>query len=479
MAVSPRPPVVTIMGHVDHGKTSLLDYIRKTKVAAKEVGGITQHIGAYQAGHQGKQITFIDTPGHAAFSKMRSRGAEVTDFVVLVVAANDGVKPQTIESIQHIKQSGVPFVVAVNKIDLPDVNLDVVKAQLAEHEVFVQGYGGSVEFIPLSAKTGQGVDQLLDILLLMAEIEEIKADAEAPVEGIVIESTKDSRRGIVTTVLIKQGTLRDRDDVFTQTAKGRVRRMSDAVGAVIQSAPPGTPVELLGFESIPNVGDVVTTTQERVDSVKAEIEAAKAVDFAALLGESKPTLPIVLKSDTVGTLQAIEQSLSDDVTVIAKGVGAISDSDILLAEASNAQVIGFSVPCPKEVQSFAESHRVRVRTYRIIYELLENLQKQVLKLLEPTIDEKVLGTAEILQTFEIKGDKIAGSKITQGEIKKSDLIHIKRGDEIIGDPKIKSMRTGKDEVEIRRVGDECGIVFTRYTNFQVGDTIVAYTKVDD
>lgn len=477
MAKQSRPPVVAILGHVDHGKTSLLDYIRKAKVAAGEAGGITQHIGAYQAEHNGKKITFIDTPGHAAFSKMRSRGAQATDFVVLVVAANDGVKPQTIESIQHIKAANVPFIVAINKIDLPEASPEMVKAQLTEHEVFVQGYGGGVEVVEVSGKTGKGVDNLLDTLLLMAEVEEISADPEAPLHAVVIESVKDARTGVEATVLIKEGTLRERDELHTLTVKGKVRRMTDAVGRIVKVAEPGMPVEVLGFEDIPMVGEVVTTTPQ--DPIKAAELQRAAFDPSAFLGEQAPKLKLILKSDTVGTLQAITQQLSDEVILISSGVGGVTEGDILQAEATGALIMGFNVPFSKSLKGLADEHGVKVRTYKIIYELLESLQKRILKLIEPTIDEEVIGEAEVLQIFVMKGETIAGSKVTKGEIKKTDLIHLKRDDKIVADPKIKTMRHGKDEIEKVKVGDECGIVFTRFSNLQVGDKIIAYVVKED
>jgi len=476
MAITSRPPVVAILGHVDHGKTSLLDYIRKTKVAAGESGGITQHIGAYQAEHKGQKITFIDTPGHAAFSKMRSRGAQATDFVILVVAANDGVKPQTIESIQHIKDAKVPFVVAINKTDLPDANVELAKSQLTEHEVFVQGYGGDTDFVEVSAKTGKGIDSLLDTILLMAELHEVKADATADFKGIVIESVKDARSGSVVTLLVKDGTLNVRDDVFSPVVTGKVKRMSDALGKEVEHATPGMPVVVLGFEDVPMVGDLITTKRQ----AEVEVEKAKAATFdPSSLFHTTPKLRVILKSDTVGTLQAILQQLSDEVTLISSGVGNITETDIEMAATSKAQVVGFHVQYSKALQKLAQEQEVKVKVYKIIYELLEHLQKQVLKLMEPTIDEEVVGEAEIIQIFEMKGEKIAGSKVTKGEIKRTDLVHIMRADKIVGDPKIKTMRHNKDEIEKVKVGDECGVVFTRYNNLEVGDKIIAYIKKDD
>lgn len=477
MSLQSRPPVVTIMGHVDHGKTSLLDYIRKAKVAAGEAGGITQHIGAYQAEHKGKKITFIDTPGHAAFSKMRSRGAAVTDIVVLVVAADDGVKPQTIESIQHIKASQVPVIVAITKVDLPTASAEMVKAQLTEQDINVTGYGGDIDVVEVSAKTGKGVDDLLETIQVMAELNEIQADPTAPVKAIVIESVRDNKSGPLATVLVKEGTLKTRDTVYTATANGKVKRMTDAQGKIVDSATPSMPVVILGFESVPNVGETVTTTQQEQEKLAAVAPAA--FDMDAFLNQSAPKLNLILKSDTVGTLQALEQQLTDEVRLVSSGVGAITETDLELAETTESQIMGFNVQYSKNLQKIAQEREVRVKVYRIIYELLESLQKQVLKLMEPTIDEEITGEAEIKQIFEMKGEKIAGIKVTKGEIKKTDLVHIKRKDEIVGDPKIKTMQHGKDVIEKVKIGEECGIVFTRYTNFHPGDVVTAYVKKDD
>lgn len=477
MSLQPRPPVVTIMGHVDHGKTSLLDYIRKAKVAAGEAGGITQHVGAYQAEHKGQKITFIDTPGHAAFSKMRSRGAAVTDIVILVVAADDGVKPQTIESIQHIKASNVPVIVAINKIDMPAASPEMVKAQLTEHGINVNGYGGDIDAVEVSAKTGKGVDDLLETILVTAELHELKADPAAPVKAAVIESIRDNKAGSQATVLIKEGTLKTRDMIYTATASGKVKRMIDATGKVVNEATPSMPVVILGFEEVPMVGEMVTTSP----STETAAEATKVDNFSldTLLNQNSPKLNLILRSDTVGTLQALEQQMTEEVRLVSSGVGAITESDIELAETTKSQIMGFNVQFPNSLKKLAEERGVRVKVYKIIYELLESLQKQVLKLMEPTIDEEVVGEATVSQIFDMKGERIAGVKVTKGEIKKTDLIHLKRKDVIVADPKIKTMQHGKDQIEKVKVGEECGIVFTRFANLQAGDVIVAYIKKDD
>jgi translation initiation factor IF-2 len=489
MAAVSRPPVITIMGHVDHGKTSLLDYIRKTSVVAREAGGITQHIGAYQIEFQGKKLTFLDTPGHAAFNKMRERGAKVTDIIVLVVAANDGVKPQTIESIRHIKNSQAALLVAINKVDLPNVYPDMAKAQLAEHGILVQGYGGSVDAIELSAKTGQGVDKLLETLAVMAELQELKADPTAPVEAVVIESTKDVRRGPVATVIVQQGTLKVRQDIYTEEADGRVKFLADENGHQLQTVGPGSPAEIIGFADVPAVGSLVREAGVEYPEHEAEVLEASAfsptsdeafnLELAELLAP-KPKLKLILKADVQGTLEAIVNTLDQDsVELLSSGVGPVVERDIELAHTSGSVIISFHTKLSKQIKELAKLNGVKIKTYDIIYELIEDLQKQMLKLLEPTIDEIVTGEAEILQIFEMKGDRIAGCRVKTGEVKKNDRLHLKRGDEILANPAIKNMMHGKLDVDVTKAKNECGLTFkNKKLDFQVGDMIVAY-KVED
>ena len=483
----PRPPVVTIMGHVDHGKTSLLDYIRNTKVTAREAGGITQHIGAYQATHAGKKITFIDTPGHAAFSKMRARGAAITDIVVLVVAANDGVKPQTIESIRHIKEAQVPFIVAINKIDLPDINIANVKAQLAEHDVVVTDFGGDVEVVEISAKTGQNVDKLLDTILLMAELLELKADSQAPLEAVVIESSKHPNKGPVASVIVKQGKLHLRQDIYTEEAEGRVRALFNDQGERLTEVLPGQPAEIVGFKAVASVGSLVREVGkdykdevEKLNELKANLEfGGQEDDFLALL-EEKPKLKLLIKADVQGTLEAILQNLDEEsVDLIDFGVGPVSEGDVALAESTGATIIAFGVKVPKAILNLAKTTGVRLKTYDVIYALIEDLQKQMLKLLEPTIDEVVTGEAEILKIFEIKGEKIAGVRVKTGEIKKNNLFHLKRGDEIVASPVIKTMKHGKEDIDRIGTKNEGGVTFKNKFDFREGDILVAYKKTDD
>lgn len=488
MALIKRPPVITIMGHVDHGKTSLLDFIRKTRVAAREAGGITQHIGAYQVEFKGEKLTFIDTPGHAAFNKMRQRGSQLTDIVVLVVAADDGVKPQTVESIRHIKEAGVPVVVAINKIDLPNVFPDMAKAQLAENGILVQGYGGDVDTIELSAKTGAGVDDLLETIVAMADLNNYQADPEAPLKAIVIESAKDHQRGSVASVIVQQGTLKVRQDIFTETASGRIKLLSDENGKSLQTVTPGSPAEIIGFEDVPEVGETVCDVNAEYpviaesDTTESEIKAGAFddLDFGALI-EDKPRLKLIIKADVSGTLEAITQTLDTESTeLLSSGVGQLTEGDVDLAQASDALIIVFHVKVSKQLKQYAKDHGVRLKTYDVIYHLIEDLQKQMLKLMDSTIDEVIIGEAEVLQVFEMHGERIAGIRVKTGEIKKHDLLHMKRGDEVLFNPVIKSMMHGKQEIENIKAKNECGLTFkNRKLDFQAGDILIAYKIADE
>jgi translation initiation factor IF-2 len=505
MAKTSRPAIITIMGHVDHGKTTLLDHLRKSNVVAGEAGGITQHIGAYSIKHSGKDITFIDTPGHAAFNKMRERGSKITDIVILVVAANDGVKPQTIESIRHIKNSKVPVVVAINKTDLPDVNLDIAKAGLAEHGLVITDYGGDIEAVEISALKGKGIDKLLETINLIAELQEITADPKAPLEAVVIESSKDAKKGVSATVIVKSGTLSLRQDIFSDVndsgmVDGRVKRLTNANGENLKEVLPGFAAEIIGFKDVPNVGSVVkeigVTYPEVEDSVKdadltAEAEADASIgddsdewgdlDFSQLIeDDGKPQLNLIIKADVEGTLEAIMQTIDPESTkVLTSGVGAITENDIEMAKTSEALIISFHTKVSNKIKKMAKAEGVRIKSYDIIYKLIEDLQKRMLKLIEPTIDEVVVGEAEILQIFEMKGDKIAGSRVKTGEIKKTDLFHLKRGDEIIADPVVKNMMHGKEDITKVKAKSEFGISFrNKKLDFQVGDIIVAY-KIED
>ncbi len=488
MALTPRPPIITIMGHVDHGKTTLLDYLRKSRITAGEAGGITQHIGAYQVEHKGRKLTFIDTPGHAAFKAMRERGAKVTDIVILVVAANDGVKPQTIESIRHIKEAKAPVLVAINKVDLPNVYPDVVKGELTEHDIKVQGFGGETEVVEISALKGTGIDKLLDTLLAMTDLQEITADATAPLQAVVIEGFKDSRRGSVASVIVKQGTLSTRQTVYVDGIEGRVRSLTSDLGQQLTSVGPGQPAEILGLPSVPAVGSVMTdqpptasSTPDTSSSENQTTESDPAVaDYTALFSD-QPKIKLIIKSDVEGTLEAILDHLTDDnVTLIDCGVGEISEADVTLAQSTDATIIAFHTRVPGRIKTLAKQSGVRIKTYDVIYHLIEDFQKQILKLMEPTIDEKVTGEAEILQIFDIRGERIAGVKVKTGEIKKTDLLHLKRSDGIIANPVIKSMLHGKEEISVVKAKNEAGLTFkNKKLDFVVGDVLVAYTLVDE
>lgn len=479
MALQSRPPVVTIMGHVDHGKTSLLDYIRKTRVAAGEAGGITQHIGAYQAEYQGKAITFIDTPGHAAFSKMRSRGAAVTDIVVLVVAADDGVKPQTVESIQHIKKAGVPFVVAMNKMDVENASPEMVKAQLTEQEIYTVGYGGDVEAIPLSARSGQGVDHLLETLVTMGEVLELQADPEAPFQGVVIESSKDPFRGSVATVLVQSGTLRPRDLLYADGVTGKVRSLTDAAGRNVAAAGPALPIEIMGFDDLPAVGATVTSVPGQ--KLQAASPAA-ARPFVFPSEAPTATLRIILKADFSGTLQAIRENLAaDNLEIIAEGVGDVSESDVQLAETTGARIITFQVKAPNAIKKLAERSGVKIKSYRIIYELLEDIQTQLLRLMDPAIAEEELGRAQVLKVFDIRSVRIYGCRVVSGVMRKGDKVHLKQGEAVLVDAVIAGIKTGKQDLDMVETGQECGITLIVKKGYELreGDEIVAFRSLDE
>ena len=468
-----RQPIVAILGHVDHGKTTLLDYIRKAHVADKEAGGITQSIGAYQAEFKGKLLTFIDTPGHAAFSKMRSRGATVADIVVLVVAADDSVQPQTIESIKHIKTSGVPFVVAINKVDKPDAQVEVVKAELTQHEVFVEGYGGNTPFVLISGKKGTGVDTLLETILLLAELEEIKYDDTAKLSAIVIEAKLDPKKGVLVSSIVKEGILKLGDIVSTSNATCKVRALYSDSGVSIKQASPGMPVQILGFQTLPFVGDVIAPGSFELVQVSKENVPAIIAD------PSIKRLNIVVKADTAGSLEAILGSFTSDVYIVSSGTGDITESDVLLASTTSSIILGFNVKVSSSVAKLAEAEEVIIKAHKIIYELLEYIEKKVLKLMEPSIDEDELGTAIVLKVFDINGDHIAGSSIQTGLFEVGYTIHLKRGD-VVKDARVRSIRIGKDEVKKVEAGKECGIFLSPNLDVREKDVIIAYKKkVDD
>ncbi|MFA5827829.1 MAG: translation initiation factor IF-2 [Candidatus Shapirobacteria bacterium] len=474
-----RPPIVVVMGHIDHGKTSLLDKIRSTKVFEKEVGGITQHIGAYQVsigqkGNQPNQITFIDTPGHAAFINMRARGAQITDLVVLVIAATEGVKIQTKECLSLIQKANLPFIVAMNKMDLPGANPDMLKGQLVELGFTPEEYGGDIMCIPVSAKSGQGIDKLLEMILLQAELMELKNEPDSQLEAVIIESRLDKSRGPVASTIVRKGTLTVGDVIYAQETPCKVKAMINYLGENIKTAYPSTPIEILGFEKTPQVGSIITANP--VTSTKINFRKPDVQTSSDLTSQKVLRLPIIVKADVEGSLEALLDSFSDDVEVLFSGVGAISDNDIFLAQASGAQVFAFNVSTPKFIKNLAENQKVKIHESKIIYEIIEEIQSQVLKLLEPTIDETITGEGLIRAEFKIEKVRIAGMQCTKGEIKKGDLIHLKRDGEIIKDTKVEGLHQGKLVVEKVKAGSDCGITFKPYVDFKLNDVIISYNK---
>lgn len=470
MALQKKPPVVTIVGHVDHGKTTLLDYIRHSHLAAKEFGEITQAIGAYQAEFNGQKITFIDTPGHEAFSKMRSRGASVADLAVLVVAANDGVMPQTKESLKIIEEAGIPFLVAINKIDLPEASVEKVKAQLAENNVLVEDYGGQVVAIPLSAKTGQGVDQLLEMILLTAEMEDLRADPEARLQAEIIEAKADKFCGPLATLIVENGTLKLGDKIAADGVMGKVKLLKNDRGQAVKEAYPGDPVLVLGFSTLPLVGSLVVPAE---GETKPAATAAKTERFIPKTEEEKNKIKIILKTDVLGSLEAILGCLPSEVLVMEKGVGEVTESDILLAKTIGAEIYSFNLSLPSNLKKLAETEKVKIKNFRIIYDLLEDLEARILKMMEPTIDRKVAGRAEIIAVFEIRGERIAGARVVEGKINRALPVILERGNKILAETKISSLKQQKQDINEALAGAEFGATFAGKVDFQPGDMIIS------
>jgi translation initiation factor IF-2 len=494
----PRPPVVTIMGHVDHGKTSLLDAIRKTNVVAGEAGGITQHIGAYQVERNGQKITFIDTPGHAAFTAMRARGARVTDIVVLVVAADDGVMPQTIEAINHAKAAKVPLIVAINKIDKPGADPQRVRTELLQHEVFVESMGGEVLDVEVSALKGTNLDKLLETILLQSEVLELRANPNRPAEGTVVEAELDKGRGAVATVLVQQGTLKIGDIVVAGAEWGRVRALLNDRGQQVRDAGPSTPVEVLGFQGAPEAGD-------RLAVVESEARAREVTDYrvrqkrekaqARLTGargsleqmmnqlqtSGQKIFPLVIKGDVQGSVEAIAQALASLGTkevaarIIHSGVGGITESDVALAATSNAAIIGFNVRANAQAREAAEQQGIEIRYYNIIYNLVDDVKAAMGGLLSPERRETMLGNAEILEIFNIsKVGKVAGCRVTDGVVQRGANVRLIRDNVVIHDGKLSTLKRYKDEVREVPAGQECGMAFEKYEDMRVGDIIECY-----
>ena len=490
----PRPPVITVMGHVDHGKTSLLDAIRKTNVTAREAGGITQHIGAYKVNYQGKQIVFLDTPGHEAFTAMRARGAQVTDVAILVVAADDGVMPQTIEAINHAKAAKVPIIVAINKMDRPGANPDHVKQQLAEHELIPEDWGGDTIMVPVSAHQKTGITDLLEMILLVAEMQELKANPNLPAHGTIIEAQLDKGRGPVATVLVQRGTLHIGDTIIAGTAYGKVRAMVNDRGEKVKKALPSTPVEVLGLNDVPAAGDILDSTDEKTARSVAEKRIAKKKEDEIKLnskvslddlfqriqeGEIKE-LNIVVKADVQGTIEALKASLekikNDEVKVVVvhAGVGAITESDVMLASAANALIIGFNVRPDANARKASETEKVDVRTYRVIYDALNDVEAAIKGMLAPKFKEVVQGRVEVRQLITISKLIIAGCYVLEGKVTNSSKVRVVRDGIVINEDVIESLRRFKDDVKEVAQGYECGITLEKFRDLKVGDVFEVY-----
>jgi translation initiation factor IF-2 len=499
----PRPPVVTVMGHVDHGKTSLLDAIRETDVAGGEAGGITQHIGAYKVRIAkpdspafGREIVFLDTPGHEAFTRMRARGAKVTDIVVVVVAADDGVMPQTLEAIDHAKAANVPIIVAVNKIDKPDAQPDRVKQQLGDRGLVPEAWGGSTVFVDVSAKKKQNLDLLLEMICLVADLGDLKATPGRPAVGTVIEAKLDRGRGAVASVLVQNGTLRNQDSFIVGNTFGKIRAMFDDRGRAIEEAGPSTPVEILGLESIPDAGDTFLVVADR-DKAKGIAQYRKMKEREAQLAKSSRVsleglaeqikqagvkdLPLILKGDVQGSVQVLADSLQKMSTekvrikVIHSGAGAITESDVLLASASNAIIIGFNVRPERKTAELAEQEGVEIRLHSIIYELQDEIRKAMLGLLEPVFKEAYLGRAEVLNVFRIpKVGTIAGCRVTDGVLRRDSEVRLSRNGEQVYKGKLTSLKRFKDDAREVTSGMECGVGLSNFNDVQVGDSIEAF-----
>jgi translation initiation factor IF-2 len=498
----PRPPVVTIMGHVDHGKTSLLDYIRKSKITTGEAGGITQHIGAYHVETEKGVITFLDTPGHAAFTSMRARGANATDIVILVVAADDGVMPQTVEAIQHAKAAKVPIIVAVNKIDKEDAQPDRVKTDLGQHNVIPEEWGGDSVFVNVSAHTGEGVDALLDSILLQAEVMELSAPVDGPAKGVVLESSLDKGRGVTTTILVQEGTLRKGDIVLAGEEFGRVRAMFDELGNMTDIAGPSLPVAVIGLSGTPSAGDdvqvvddertareVAATRRSKTRNLRLASQQQTKLDslFDQMTAGEVSTLNVLLKADVQGTLEAIRDALTRlaadndevNVNIVGSGVGGINETDISLAAASNAIVIGFNVRADASARRAASERGVDLNYYSIIYELIDEVKQALVGMLKPEFREQIIGLAEVKDVFKSpKYGAVAGSIVTEGVVRRNQPIRVLRDNVVIYEGELESLRRFKDDVQEVRSGTECGIAVKNYNDVKPGDQIEVFERVE-
>ena len=496
-----RAPIITVMGHVDHGKTTLLDHIRKTRITETEAGGITQHIGASTVVHKGRRIVFLDTPGHEAFTAMRARGAQATDIVILVVAADDGVKPQTVEALNHAKASGVPIVVGVNKIDKPEARPDRVRQQLSDYGLVPEEWGGDTVVVDISAVTGQGIDQLLEMVLIVADMLELKADPSVSPEGTVIEARLDKGKGPVATVLVQQGTLKRGDIIQTDSAWGKIRAMIDDSGKQTEEAGPSTAVEILGFSAVPQPGEMFTVVMSEKEA-RQVMNERETVRKEAGSGPSRkitleemydrmqmgetPTLPIVLKCDVQGSLEALKASLKKietsevGIQFVHEGVGRISESDVMLASASNAIIIGFNVRPDPNARRMAEDEGIQIRLYRIIYDVIEDVHAALEGMLAPTIREQVLGQAEIRAVFKVpKAGKVAGCYVTEGLIKRGAKVRLVRDGVVYWEGNLSALRRFKDDAREVTSGYECGMSFSNQQDFHEGDIVEAFELVEE
>lgn len=480
-----RPPIVVIMGHIDHGKTTLLDFIRKTKITEKEVGGITQHIGAYEIEFKGKRITFIDTPGHEAFSKMRSRGVKVADVAILVVAADEGVKEQTKEAIRHIKEAEIPFIVAINKIDKPGANPEKVKKELAESEVLVESWGGKVPSVEISAKSGEHIDELLELILIVAELEELKANPQEPASGIIIEARLDSRRGPLATLIVKNGTLKNGDYIAAGSAIGRVKFLENDRGQTLKEVTFSTPALCGGFETVPQVGEEFFGHSQKtaLENLMAEKIKLTLIEPTTKETAAGKFLKIVLKADVSGSLEAIADSLSNlshediGIRLIKKEVGEVNESDVKLAEALGGVIIAFRVKIPPAIQNFSRERKIEIISSDIIYDLLEKVKKLMKEAIGPKTQRLDLGQMKVLAIFRTEKNRmIIGGKVIGGKIEKGTKIEVLRNNEIIGSGRPVSLKQGQKEVAEVKEGMECGVMFEGEIKIEVGDVLNFYRE---
>ena len=491
-----RPPVVTVMGHVDHGKTSLLDYIRSTHVTEGEAGGITQHIGAYQVTTHGSLITFLDTPGHAAFTSMRARGAQVTDIAVIVIAADDGIMPQTDEAINHAKSAGVSIIIAANKIDKPHVNIDKLRQQLSDRGLLVEDWGGDTIMVPVSAKTGEGVDKLLDMILLVAEMKELKANPNRKAKGAVIEAKLDKGKGPVASILVQNGTLKTGDFIVAGTSTGKVRAMFDDKGKMVKEATPSMPVSVLGLEEVPNAGDIIVAVaedklmklvaeerknKEREEMIRRSEKVTLDELFSKISDGQLKNLNIIIKADVQGSVEAVKQSLTElsneevKINVVHAGVGAINETDVMLADSTNSIIIGFNVRPDTKAKPLAERQKIDVKLYRVIYDAIDEIKAAMKGMSAPKYQDIYMGKAEVRDTFKITGvGTVAGCYVTDGKILRSAKLRIYRNDVMICEGNVLQLKRFKDDVKEVAQGYECGISIENFNDIKVGDFIECY-----